>query len=509
MIRTEWIQKEYEAVSTQGLVLSFFAGLEPSFCRDFSFDAPAFASIKPMLEHGDFSGAYGEADWGYTTLSQGPKRVFLLGLGRKQDFSLVRLRALSALLARVIRKQEIKEFATAIHGKVTDIPPAELCEAIVTGTKMGLYHFSHTLTLSEKKYFDIETIRIVDGDEDMARYAEPGITRGSIISNAVCRTRDMVNLPANIVTPGYFVNKAKKMSLLQDIACNIYNERDIRSMGLSGLYAIGKGAAEPPYFIDIRYRGGDGPPVVLIGKGVTFDSGGISLKQGKGMYRMKDDMAGAAIVLNTIQAAAQLGIPLNIYGLLPLCENLPSRNAVKPGDVVKAMNGLNVEIVDTDAEGRIILMDALCYGERLKPAFMLDVATLTGAVTVALGRYAIGAMSNSGDLMQLLLRTGKEIDERLWPLPLWECYKSQLQTPVADIKNLGGREAGAITAGVFLSYFVGRTPWAHLDIASVSWLDQETPLALKGASATGLRLLLRLLEHYAAGRPEFSLGEFC
>ncbi len=511
MIKSRIINSSYESVDTQGLVISFFSDLRPSFTESIDIKDPFYKfykTIQPMLTHGDFRGNYGEADWAYTNDDYGPKRIFLLGLGSREDFSLVKLAELSGLLAKVIRKFQLKEFSTVIHAKTLGIPAQKLTEAIILGTKLGLYQFSHNLTLKEKKLFDIERINIIEPDQAVAGLAENGMKRADIIADGVYTARDIINLPSNIVTPRYIAEKARKMTSIKGVECTVYNDKQILDMKMKGLYSVGRASVNKPRLVDIRYTGaGQEKPVVLIGKGLTFDSGGISLKDSQGMYRMKDDMAGAAVVLYAIMTAARLGLKINLIGVLPLCENMISSTSLKPGDVIKAMNGINVEVIDTDAEGRLVLMDALCYGEKLDPDIMVDVATLTGACTIALGRHAIGAVTNSRELVDFFIQAGENINERIWQLPLWEIYKRQLESPVADIKNHGGREAGAITAGAFLSYFVKETPWIHFDIAGVTWLDEETALSPKGASGHGVRLFLEFFENLISrGNTLFKIG---
>lgn len=508
MIRSEIINTDYSKVETSGIVISFFSDLQPSFVKCIDTDELFYKPIEPMIDHGDFQGNFGEADWAYTNSSNGPKRIFMLGLGRKEEFSINKLIQLSAQLAKVIQKFQLKEFSTVIHGKNLDIPVEDLAEAIVTGTKLGLYQFQKNISLKEKKLFRIERVRLIEPDTNTFKKAQNGVKKAEIVSGGVYNTRDIVNLPSNIVTPDYISQRALELEKNGNIECRILKEAEILELGMNGLHSVGRASCNRPVFVDLRYKGaGNDRPIVLIGKGLTFDSGGISLKDSKGMYRMKSDMAGSAVVLYAIKIASELGLKVNITGLLPLCENLISECSMKPGDVIKAMNGLNVEVVDTDAEGRLVLMDALCYGEKLQPHLMIDIATLTGAITVALGRHAIGSVSNSQELIDLLIDSGEEVNERIWQLPLWEGYKRQLESPVADIRNYGGPEAGAITAGAFLSNFVKSTPWVHLDIAGVTWLDFETALSLKGASGTGVRLFVKFFENFIKrNRPLFKIG---
>ncbi len=276
----------------------------------------------------------------------------------------------------------------------------------------------------------------------------------------------------------------------------------MEALGMGALLGVARGSEEPPKFIIINYQGDreSNRPIAIVGKTITFDTGGISIKPSERMEQMKYDMSGGAAVLAAIKAAAQLKIPVNVVGFLPATENMPGGNAMKPGDVVKTLSGLTVEVINTDAEGRLILADALSYALRSRPSAIVDLATLTGACTVALGRNAIGLLGNHPGLLERVKAAGEASGERVWELPLWEEYFDQIKSDVADIKNVGGRGAGTITAAAFLRKFVDDTPWAHLDIASTAWADEPRPYTPKGATGVGVRLLVQFLLAEAGGR---------
>ena len=304
--------------------------------------------------------------------------------------------------------------------------------------------------------------------------------------------KDLGNAPGNICTPAYLASSAAKIANDLGASARIINETEIQEMGMNALLSVAQGSTAGAYLIELQYHGAsnnEDKPVVLVGKGITFDSGGISLKPGAAMDEMKFDMCGAASVIGTFAAAVKLNLPLNLVAIIPTCENMPSGNAVKPGDIVQAMNGLNIEVLNTDAEGRLILCDALTYAERFQPKAVIDVATLTGACIIALGHVAQGVLGNNQQLIDHLLQAADSINDKTWQLPLFEEYKEQLKSNFADLQNIGGRPAGTITAAAFLSYFTESYSWAHLDIAGTAWNSGNN----KGATGRPVPLLLEYL----------------
>jgi leucyl aminopeptidase len=306
----------------------------------------------------------------------------------------------------------------------------------------------------------------------------------------------LINSPGNEVNPSYLAETAKGIAKQQALRCKILQKQDMQKLQMGCLLGVAQGSAQPPVLIMLEHapNGTTEAPIVLVGKGITFDSGGISIKPAANMEDMKMDMAGGAAVLGTMQALAQLRYSRRVIGLVPASENLPSGTAIKPGDILRAMSGKTVEIINTDAEGRLILADALSYAvQTLKPACIIDLATLTGAVVIALGNYATGMMGTDETMMARLRAAGERTAERVWQLPLFEEYSKQIKSDFADIKNTGGREAGSITGGAFLKEFVGETPWVHLDIAGTAWTRESKPYVPKGATGVGIRLLVDTL----------------
>lgn len=304
--------------------------------------------------------------------------------------------------------------------------------------------------------------------------------------------KDLGNAPGNVCTPSYLASTAARIAENVGASARIMSTAELQEMGMNALLAVAQGSTAGAYLIELQYHGApesDEKPVVLVGKGITFDSGGISLKPGAAMDEMKFDMCGAASVIGAFAAAAKLKLPLNLVAVIPTCENMPSGNAVKPGDVVKAMNGLSIEVLNTDAEGRLILCDALTYAERFQPKAVIDLATLTGACIIALGHVAQGVLGNNQPLIEQLLEAANNINDKTWQLPLFDEYKEQLKSNFADLQNIGGRPAGTITAAAFLSYFTKSYPWAHLDIAGTAWHSGSN----KGATGRPVPLLVEYL----------------
>ena len=304
--------------------------------------------------------------------------------------------------------------------------------------------------------------------------------------------KDLGNSPANICTPTYLATTAKKIATELGVSAKIMSKEEIKQLGMNAFLAVAQGSTTDAQLIELSYQGAavtNEKPIVLVGKGITFDSGGISLKPGAGMDEMKYDMCGAASVIGTFAAAVKLKLSINLVVIVPTCENMPAGNALKPGDIIKSMNGLSIEVLNTDAEGRLILCDALSYAERFQPAAVIDVATLTGACIIALGHVAQGVLGNNQNLIDQLMKAAQNINDKTWQLPLFEEYKEQLKSNFADLQNIGGRPAGTITAAAFLSYFTENYPWAHLDIAGTAWQSGSN----KGATGRPVPLLLQYL----------------
>jgi leucyl aminopeptidase len=421
------------------------------------------------------------------------ERLLLVGLGKKSQLDAGRLRQAAGTALRVLRTARVATFASALH--LAGAAETAL-EAVCEGSLLGAYAFELYKTKDRDERFSFEgmTLLLPKGDDRKAAAAR--VARSTTLCSAVQLARDLVSQPGNVVTPSYLAETARELAVRHNLTYRVYEYDELEKLGMNALLAVGKGSAEAPRLIVLEYRGtGDrNRPVVLVGKGITFDSGGISIKPGAGMEEMKTDMAGSAAVLGAMQAAAGLGLPLNLVGIIPTAENMPDGRAYKPGDVLTSLSGTTIEITNTDAEGRLILCDALHFAQKYRPAAMIDLATLTGACVVALGHEASGLMGNDQRLINSLKQAGERCGERVWELPLWDEYGEGMKSDIADLKNAGSRDGGSITAGWFLKQFVGATRWAHLDIAGTAWSDKALPCSPKGATGVGVRLLIEYLQ---------------
>ncbi len=364
---------------------------------------------------------------------------------------------------------------------------AELPQLIVTAICKASYRF-HEFKSVKKTVPSLEQVTLLQGAIDLS----VALKRGEAIGRAVNLTRTLGNRPGNHCTPSHLADEALALAEgYSELSTEIREEAELKQMGMGAFLSVTAGTSEPAKLIELHYRGGSSKdkPLVLIGKGVTFDSGGISLKPGAGMDEMKFDMCGAATVFGVMQAVAELGLPLNVTGLIAAAENMPAGNATKPGDIVTSMSGKTIEILNTDAEGRLVLCDTLTYAQEMDPALMIDMATLTGACIVALGAHAQALYSNSDELADALLDAGTQMHDRAWRMPLWKDYTKQLESRFADYGNIGGSKAGSVTAACFLQEFVEGVDWAHLDIAGTAWLQG----ANKGATGRPVELLVRFL----------------
>jgi leucyl aminopeptidase len=454
--------------------------------------------ISDLLAEGDFTGRLNQVSVLYTRGGLPVKRIVLVGLGKRPTFTLDKLRGAFAKAAQQIRSLNIKEFSTAIPVGITDIPIGPLTEAVVEGVILGLYQFTTYKTKDRDQIREIVEFSILHSEKGVLKSIQTAAGIAETISAAVCYARDLVSTPGNDMRPTELAGQAKQSANNRKIRCRIIEADQLGKMGMNALFAVGSGSADSPKLIVLEYRGGkkNSPFVALVGKGLTFDSGGISIKPSEKMDQMKTDMAGGAAVIAAVRAAADLALPVNIVGLVPVAENLPSGKAYRPGDILKSLSGQTIEIITTDAEGRLILADALTYAGRYKPAAIIDLATLTGACIIALGEQVTGMLGNDEGLKGKIRAAADFTSERVWELPLWEEYDEQIKSDAADYKNSGGRGGGAITAAAFLAKFTGDYPWVHLDIAGPSWLTSDRPYIPKGASGVGVRLLVHFLRDW-------------
>ncbi|MBI3077494.1 MAG: leucyl aminopeptidase [Deltaproteobacteria bacterium] len=431
------------------------------------------------------------------------KRVLLVGLGKRPEFALDRLRQAFGKAAKEVRDRGFRSLAAGLPGAEAGVlEPAAAAQAMTEGVLLGLYRLTRYKTAEAEELKEVEQFTIVAADEVAQRAAEQGSGRGRILAEAVNFTRDLTVLPANEATPSYLARTAEELARSDGLTVTILDVPQMRELKMGALLGVAQGSQQPPRFIVLEHEGGRprDRPIVLVGKGITFDTGGISLKPAERMEEMRGDKAGACAVLGTMRAVAALSLPVRVVGLAPATENMPGGTAQRPGDIVTSLSGLTIEVINTDAEGRLILADALGYAARYDPECVIDLATLTGACVIALGHEVTGLFGNDPELMDRLRRAGEVTGERVWPMPLFDEYDEQIKSDFADVKNVGGRPAGAITAAAFLKKFAKAYRWAHLDIAGTSWMDKPRAYLPKGATGVGVRLLCQFLEDWVRDR---------
>jgi leucyl aminopeptidase len=439
---------------------------------------------------GEFTGKPYETVILYRPQGVAAKRLVVIGGGKREKFSGFEARRVAGALTRSLKGRGVRSLALLLE------PPeaADLAEALVEGAVLGAWEADKYKSDPKKNEKQIDTFTLVapGGDEKKLQEA---VERGRTIAQAQNLTRDLVNEPANRLTPALLAEAAKQMAGERGIECEVLDENAMRELGMGALLGVAQGSSNPPFLILLKYRPsvqtGDSH-LALVGKGVTFDTGGISIKPADGMEKMKYDMAGAAAVIGAMRAIAQLKPPIPITGYIPTVENMLGGNAQRPGDIVTSLSGKTVEVLNTDAEGRLILADTLTYANRNGATHIVDAATLTGAIGIALGHHYMGAFTNNQEFLERFLAASRTAGEKAWQLPLEEEYKDYLKSVFADLPNIGGRYGGSITAAWFLREFADPTPWVHLDIASTAWLDDGKPWMSKGPTGVAVRSFVQL-----------------
>jgi leucyl aminopeptidase len=450
-----------------------------------------------LLEENRFRGKLGEVFTVPTFGKAGPETVLLVGVGPKAEATADRIRRAAgkvATRASGFRRISVT-LAQAAKGSADDA-----VQAVVEGLLLGAYRFDRYKVRAAEEDGSAprwEVVTLLGAPRQNARAAREAISRGEIVTEATAWARDLVNTPALDATPDFLAREAKKMAKDVGLECRIWSKADLEKGGFGGILGVGRGSENSPRLIELRYRGGRGAPVALTGKGVTFDSGGLSIKDAQAMEWMKADMAGAATMLGAMLAIARLKPKVNIIAAIPSAENLPGGSAIRPGDVLTHRGGRTSEVLNTDAEGRLILADALAYLTEQKPVAIVDAATLTGACMIALGDEIWGVMGNDRGVIRDLLAAGEDSGEPGWELPLWTSYRKQIESSVADVKNIGNRYGGAITAALFLKEFVGDVPWAHMDIAGTAFAEKAGDYWPRGATGNPVRTVVRFVERQA------------
>ena len=497
-MQIEVVTGAIQAQTSQAIIVSVFKGSEKLGGATAAVDNALGGQIRALIESGDFRGERNEIVVLYPRGAIPAQRVIVVGLGKREKFTLDVIRQVAGSAAKKARALGVTQVHTVVHG-AGGFTPQQAAEAVVEGTLLGLYRFHELKTKLENVRSDIETLTLVAFDVGREAALEAGARAGEIVAESTLLARDLVNWPSNIATPSYIAERAQQVAREVGLQCKILDKETLAALGMHSLLSVNQGGNEPAQLVILEHNAGrDGlPTVVLVGKGITFDTGGISLKPSANMHRMKGDMGGAAAVIGALRAVALLDVPFHVVGLAPLTENMPDARATKPGDVVRSLKGLTIEILNTDAEGRLILADALTYAGEFSPEAIFDIATLTGGRVVALGDHAAAVMGDDA-LVARLRAAGDATFERVWPLPLFDEYAEQLKSDVADTSNIGGRAASSITAGCFLSKLVpDGVPWAHIDIAGLDQIEKDRPYIPKGATGFGVRLFVAVLRNWA------------
>jgi len=449
--------------------------------------------LSRVLKAERFEGKPGQLAHFYTGGRVRADRILVVGLGAKKDVGAETVRRGASAALR--RARDLGASSAAVFMPADGLPARQKAQAIVEGAILGTYRFDRYL--KDKSDKAIQALAVVEPERRSAAAARDGLRLGEIWAGAACLARDLVNEPANVVTPGYLATRAEEIAKAGRLGVRVLERADCAKLAMGAYLGVAQGSQEAPKFIHLTYapKGRPRRRVALIGKGITFDSGGLDLKTADGMLRMKDDMSGAAAVLGIFQALPQLKLSVEVHGLIAATENMPSGTAQRPGDIVRALNGLTIEIGNTDAEGRLTLADALAYAvQETKPDEMIDMATLTGAVVVALGQGISGVFASHDGLAQRVLAAAETAGERMWRLPLHEEYKEGLKSDVADLNNVSSqRGGGAIVAGLFMKDFTAGIPWAHLDIAGTAFSERDHALGPKGATGAAVRTVLAYL----------------
>ena len=485
------------------LIVNLFEGVTKPGGATGAVDQALGGLISHAIAQGEFQGKAGTTLLLHTQGKLKADRVLVVGLGKQEKCGPDAVRSVTGEALRLLRRHRCRSVGTILHGTGTGgLGFPEAAQAVTEGALLGLYTFDrYKQKKDDDDHWQIQELTLLVRDRSHMAEVRAAAAAGQVITRAVNLARDLVNEPSNALTPQALAARARAVAKAGRLTCQILERRAVERLGMGAFLGVAQGSSRPPVLIVLSYRGGRGKQVELglVGKGITFDSGGISIKPSEGMEQMKGDMAGGAAVIAALGAVAELKPAINVTAIVPACENLPSGSALKPGDVVRVMDGKTIEVVNTDAEGRLILADALCYARKLGCQRLVDAATLTGACVVALGSVRSGAFTNDQGWMDRVRAAAEAVGEKIWQLPMDDDYDEQIKSDVADIKNIGGRKGGAITAAKFLARFAGETPWVHLDIAGTAQAEKETGFTPKGATGIPVRTLIRLALDLARG----------
>ena len=490
--------KSCREIKAQALAVAVFKDEKADKGLLKTLDAAVGGLISSVIKTEEFAAKEGETAYFHITGNAlKAERLLLIGCGERDAYKAAQMTQMAGTAARFLRSKNVKSIAIAPRA---DGDVEKIAQTVIVGAIMGLFELDKYRTKDqEKRTLERITVVIEGGDEKALRR---GAERGRIIGESVNFTRDLANEPGGYLTPTILAERAQEVAKKFGLSIDVLDQKRMEKLGMGSLLSVSRGSDEPPKLIVMKYeprkagRKQNGL-LALVGKGITFDSGGISLKPGENMELMKYDMTGAATVVGTMRAIAQLKPSIPVLGVAPCSENLPSGKATKPGDIVRAMTGKTIEVINTDAEGRLVLADAIAYAKKLGATQIIDMATLTGAVSIALGDVNTAILGTDQSLIDEVIDAGKEVGEKFWQLPLDKEYTNQIKSDIADIKNVGGKKAGTITAAAFLKEFADDTAWAHLDIAGTAWGDTAQPYRSKGPTGIAVRTLIEFIERSA------------
>ncbi len=474
--------KGVSEVDADALVLVGFEGGAPS--------GPGGEPCKELYDAGEFTGKALEIAILHRPAGLKARRLVLMGGGKRADFNPTELRKLSGAMLRALKPKGIRSVVLALEDSIRS---DDFASAAVEGVLLGDLEANRYKTDPKKNEKQVASFAV-------AGASQAAVDRGRILAEAQNFTRSLANEPANFLTPTRLAEHAREMAAAFHLDCEVLDQDRMRQLGMGALLGVAQGSAEPPALIVLQYKPAAAPAsqdhLALVGKGVTFDTGGISIKPAENIDQMRYDMAGGAAMLGAMRAIAQLKPSIPVTAIIPAVENMPGSRAQRPGDIVTSLSGKTVEVLNTDAEGRLILIDALTYAQRLGCTHLVDAATLTGSVVIALGHINTGAFTNNQAFLDKLMAAAKAAGEKMWQMPIDEEYKEALKSDFADLHNIGGRPGGSVTAAMFLKDFVNNLPWVHLDIAGTAWLEEAKPYMAKGASGVGVRTFVRLAQNW-------------
>lgn len=487
------------SAAAEALLLNYFEGSKRLVGALKELDDSLFGAVNRLFQTGDFTGKLGQTAVFYPPTGSSFKKAVLVGLGKRDQLNAEKVRRTYGLAGRKMRELKVQTVALQpFETNVAGITLHASSQAMAEGMVLSQYKLDRYKTDNDAKTPVVGKLTFVKENRKGMGEVKKGAEDGMTFSWATSLARDLGNMPANDLTPTRLAGEATELARQFKFKCTVLSTPEIRKLNMTTFLAVAAGSKEPPKLILLEYAPGDKArnTLALVGKGITFDSGGLSLKTTEYMQEMKGDMMGGAVVLSALAACARLELPIRVIGIVPATENLPSGSALKVGDIITSHSGKTIEVLNTDAEGRLILADALSYAQTFKPDAVVDVATLTGSIKIALGTFCAGVFGNSQRLISRMIQAGQITGERVWEMPMWDEYAEALKSDLADIKNVGGRNGGSIMAAKFLETFVGDFPWVHLDIAAVDARDKEESYHSKGATGFGARLLLQFLKDW-------------